>query len=77
MGQTGSPMSEADGRPARSLDRKVCSSREEALRCGPGRVVDWHCVVVDLGFPGMTSGRVVYLQGRVLKQPKESVSEGS
>lgn len=30
-------------------------------------------VVVDLGFPGTTSGRVVCLQGKVLKQPKESV----
>lgn len=38
-----------------------------------GRVVDWPCVVVGLDFPGMTSGRVVCLRGRVLKQPKESV----
>lgn len=38
-----------------------------------GRVVDWPCVVVGLDFPGMTSGQVVCLRGRVLKQPKESV----
>lgn len=56
-----------------SRDCKVCSSREEALRCGPGRVVDWHCVVVDLLFPRLTTGRIVYLQGRLLKQPQESV----
>lgn len=35
--------------------------------------VHWLCVVVDLGFPGMTTGRIVCLQGRLLKQPKESV----
>lgn len=35
-----------------------------------GRVEDWLCMVVDLGFPGMTGGRVVYSQGKVLKQPK-------
>ena len=73
MVRTRSPMSGPVGRPVRSLGCKVCSSREEALRCGPGRV-DWHCVVVDLGFPRMTSGRVVCLQGKVLKQPKESVN---
>jgi hypothetical protein len=37
MGRTGTPMSGPDGRPVRSLGCKVCSSREEALRCGPGR----------------------------------------
>ena len=46
-----------------------------ALRCGPGRAVEWHCVGVDLGFPGMTSGRVVCFQGKVLKPPKESVKD--
>lgn len=71
--QTGSPMLEPDGRPVRSLDCKVCSSREMALRCGPGLAEEWYCAGVDLGFLGMTSGRVVCLQGWVLKQPKESV----
>lgn len=35
-GRTGSPMSARGGRPVRSLDCKVCSSREEALRAGLG-----------------------------------------